>query len=229
MSSHADLRNGLVGWWKFDESSGNAVDSSSYSNTGTPTGTTIVSNCQRGGCRSFNGSGDFVDLGTGSSLNPTEVSVSSWIKASSFSNAYNTVVQRGNGTDYYEFFVKSNGKAAMYVAAVGLTSFYDGTGSATLAVNRWYHLVLTYSVANGLKGYVNGVLDGSATANGALISVAANAYIGKDGFTAGRLFAGHIDDVRIYNRALIAQEVKDLYQLGIVIRNGVVRNGRINQ
>ena len=51
--------------------------------------------------------------------------------------------------------------------------------------------------------------------------------IGKD--LTSLPFGGLIDDVRIYNRLLTAQEVRDLYRPGVMIRNAVIKNSRINQ
>ena len=78
--AHADINTGLVGWWKFNESSGNAIDSSGQGRTGTPTGTTIVSGCKRGGCRRFDGVTDRVSIPTSATFaSESTVTIASWI------------------------------------------------------------------------------------------------------------------------------------------------------
>ncbi len=63
LPARADVTDGLVGWWKFDESAGNAVDSSGQGNTGTSTGATILTTgCKRGNCRNFNGTSDYISV-----------------------------------------------------------------------------------------------------------------------------------------------------------------------
>jgi len=55
---------------------------------------------------------------------------------------------------------------------------------------------MSYDSINGLKGYVNGALDGSAAANGNA-AVNAVADIGQDNQNAGRFWNGSIDELRI--------------------------------
>jgi formylglycine-generating enzyme required for sulfatase activity len=86
--------------------------------------------------------------------------------------------------------------------------FYD-TDSGVVADTNWNHLVVTYSSGN-MSVFVNGK------------SVARRAMVlntTKDDFLIGvrpdvswdNFFRGKIDDVRIYNRALSAAEVSQLY------------------
>ena len=98
----------------------------------------------------------------------------------------------------------------------------DGTDSirrytnTTLKLNTWYHVTGVYNAtAQTLDVYVNGVLDNgtlSGTVPSSQFNSSNNLQIGA--FNASGLFRGTIDDVRIYNRALSAQEVKRLYNMG---------------
>ena len=71
------------------------------------------------------------------------------------------------------------------------------------------------------KVYVDGVLKSNLTfqENGALVVDPGGAWLGQDQDAVGGEFdskqalKGSIDDVRIYNRALSAEEVKALYDL----------------
>jgi hypothetical protein len=72
-------------------------------------------------------------------------------------------------------------------------------------------LVVTYSSVAGLVTYVDNQVDKTVTANGALGSNTNVTTIGLDNATAGRIPAAQIDDVRIYNRALSASDVLELY------------------
>ena len=88
--------------------------------------------------------------------------------------------------------------------------------------NHWYHVVHEWSAGGGLRLYVNGVLDGSASQSIFTGSGLSN-YLAIGGPQPGGTgcstdaatgFAGTIDDVRIYNRALSPQEVQQLYLMG---------------
>lgn len=217
-SAYAGLNNGLVGYWPLDKRDSNTstlVTDRAGSNTGTLNNAPTFVVGRTGQALNFvSASSQNVNAGNNSSLNPTAITVSAWIKGTSFPNAYNTIVQRGNGTTYYEIFVKSTGKLAVYLIASAAVN-YDGTGTYTLSANKWYHVVFTYSSTAGLVSYVNGLVDKTVGASGTMGSVTSNFFIANDGFTAGRNFNGIIDDVRVYNRALSAGEVKDIYRQGI--------------
>jgi len=214
-----DLNSGLVGYWSFDgkDMAGvTAYDRSGNANNGTLTNGPTRAIGKIGQGLSFDGSNDYVDAGTAASLNPVAVTVSAWIKFNSLANAYSAVWSRIGFTpsSYTQIFVKSNGKLAVYLFGSAEVS-YDGTGSNTLSTGAWYFIVLTYDSTSGLKQYVNNALDASVAANGTLAAKAGvTASIGTDLNNGGRYFNGLIDDVRVYNRALSADEIKRLYNLG---------------
>ena len=212
------LTNGLVGHWTFDGKDiygTTALDKTSNNNRGTLTNGPAVTLGKIGQALDFvSASTQYVSLGTG--INPNAVTYSAWIKATSFPNAYNTIISRSNGsTVYSQYFIKSTGKVAVFVRSGGGSDIsYNGTGSNTLTAGNWYHVAFTYDSTSGLKGYVNGSIDGTAAANGAISITATNIRIGSDPGIASREWNGIIDDVRIYNRALSADEVYQLYNMG---------------
>lgn len=213
-----DITTGLVGWWKFDDGSGTtAADSSGQGNTGTLSGSSIPTWVAPGKIGSsmlnFAGSG-YVDCGTNLTLDPTAITLSAWVRPSSLPNSYNTVISRfatfAGLFSYSSIFVKSSGKLAMYVRGNNDIS-YDGSGTNTLSTNVWNQIVLTYDATNGLVGYVNASVDGTAASNGNLSQILATISIGTDLNTAGRDWNGDLDDVRFYNRALTQIDVTTLY------------------
>ncbi len=233
-NAHADLRNGLVGWWKFDEVSGNAIDSSGQSNTGTPNGTTIASNCKKRGCRQFNGTSDYINLGTILPSTQSTMSISAWIKWDGGGSGLMRVIGRKNNAQInwaYGLVVNTAGsitfERARNTLAVGDNSI---TSSETLVANQWFHIVCVQQSDTALSIFVNGTRTDKVVTTGTWTPDAGESlYIGRFSSSITQYFSGFMDDVRIYNRALTAQEVYDLYIPGIVLRNGVVRNGRINQ
>lgn len=221
--SHAHVQSGLVGWWKFDEASGNAADSSGYANTGTPTGTTIVSNCKRGGCRSFNGTSDFIDVGTNLTVT-SDVTVSYWAYLSSISG-YRMAMTRTSGTGGdWEIAMSANGNSEPYYGRNGSTIFPTNYGITT---NRWLHFTLTIDSVAGAKIYINGTSVATSVEVTSFRNANGTLYIGKR--SDGYYFNGLLDDIRVYNRALTAVEVMDLYKAGSVISGAVIGGGKINQ
>jgi hypothetical protein len=82
----------------------------------------------------------------------------------------------------------------------------DAFGTSQLPLATWTHLAVTYD-GSMLRLYVNGVQFGSRTVSGALLTSTGALRIGGNNIW-GEFFAGRIDDVRIYNRALTAAQIQ---------------------
>lgn len=234
----ADINSGLVGWWRFDETSGNAVDSSNYANTGTPSGTTLVANCQKRGCRNFNGTGDYVSIPSSTNYNGTTSTWCVWFKTSGGFGA-------GTGTTISTLLGRhdtgaSNNGVNILLSTAGAITFETKDGSsnrpfqlstAALYTDNNWHQVCGVTAPNGGTAslYMDGVFYSSAVAswtwafNGQVVRIAdsIDTFWGQ--------YKGLIDDVRIYNRALNAQEIRDLYIPGAVLRGAVLSGAKINQ
>jgi len=88
--------------------------------------------------------------------------------------------------------------------------------SATMSVisGSWYHLAVVWDdTTNVTMVYLNGVSKGQNTS---LVtnSIIQPLRIGSYDATTDGFFNGLIDDVRIYNRVLSADEIKRLYNMG---------------
>ena len=79
-------------------------------------------------------------------------------------------------------------------------------GTAALPLNTWTHLAVTFG-AGTLRLYVNGVQVGTQVVSGSLVTSANPLTIGGNGVWS-EWFAGLIDEVRIYNRALTQAEIQ---------------------
>ena len=77
---------------------------------------------------------------------------------------------------------------------------------AALAVNTWTHLAATFDGAM-VRLYVNGALVASQAQTTPLAPMTGTLQIGGNS-SANVFFAGRIDEVRIYNRALSAGEIQ---------------------
>jgi hypothetical protein len=106
----------------------------------------------------------------------------------------------GTGTDRFSFVISSHGKQVIL--------------HSTTAAQRgvWYHVAGTYDGSKSTL-YVNGVAEDSATPGFALDYDTTPVFIGTSGTWAPYLcmFAGIIDQPSIYNRALSADEIKQIY------------------
>lgn len=132
----------------------------------------------------------------GSTINPSAVTYSCWVKATSFANAYNALMVRNSASAFTVAYLKSNGKLA-WVAKSNSIRFYDGTGATTLSTGTWYYLVFVYDSTVGLIGYVDGSVDGTQAADGALDTSAQPLRIGSDSEVTPREFDGVIEEPRV--------------------------------
>jgi hypothetical protein len=104
--------------------------------------------------------------------------------------------------------------------------FFTGTGSSRVEANiniidgTWHHLVGVYNGTSQII-YLDGVL--RASANVALGNIAggtANNYIGaRYNLVTAVMLKGSVDEARVYNVALSAEEIKQLYRMGWTIYN----------
>jgi hypothetical protein len=89
--------------------------------------------------------------------------------------------------------------------------------ATTLKPGVWYHVALVYDGAS-LKGFVNGALDGKQTVSGKLQatdnSLKIGSYAPVNGTMSKCFFAGEIDEVALFDRALSAAEIKTIYKAG---------------
>ena len=181
--------------------------SSVIENGGVITGTPTISKSG-----TFNGSTDFIDIGTDSSLDLTgDMTVSALIKLNDVSGSKTIAAKSGAtfSSTQWEFLVSNND---LHFLATNGASAFTAISSNDFVADTWYHVVGTIS-SNVLNVYVDSVVGGSATVTGTKSTTALSTTIGKRTFGGSEnYFAGEIKDVRIYNKALSAEEVSDLYQ-----------------
>jgi hypothetical protein len=192
---------GLVAHYSFDEGAGNILyDSSGNRNHGTLVNSPTWVQGIKGGALSFNGSNQYVTIPSISITN--NITVSCWF-VSFNNNQFGFLVSKSPVNSNWELFFE--GGALKWRGASYPPEIYI----IPPIVNKWHHAVIT-QIGTIAQIYIDGILVISATipiiANGngpILIGTYGEAYY----------FNGLIDEVRIYNRALSAQEVQNLYQL----------------
>jgi len=211
--------HGLVGYWKFDETSGTtAYDSSGFGNNGTmysdTTATDLViasSTCPGGGrCLSLDGVDDFVDCGNDASLYPTNITISAWVKANTIPGNMGIISNKHDSNNGINLEMGSSNKIGTLVSDGSSWTYIKtswGPGS-----DVWYYVVATHSGTTN-KIYVNGVLENTGTKELSYYGVVQNTIVGRFYVptTNNYIFDGNIDDVRIYSRALSASEISAIY------------------
>jgi hypothetical protein len=218
----ADLNDGLVAYYPLD---GNANDESENGNDGTSYGGLKYVDGVIGKAASLDGINDFIAISSHVIRSLRVFTVSALAKVESFPNSDSIILihDRQNGDQipnkHFEFRIRRN-------------VFYSGWESSTgadryIAYNtfgddygmQWVHLALTRDSNGNGKLYINSTLRGTTSG-----SIEAN---NTDDFMIGAIrttgslgsetlfFNGLVDEVKIWNRSLTQNEIKDLYKVPV--------------
>lgn len=195
----------LVVHWTFDDDPADGVaDSSGLAHTamcGTtcPTLTTGVT----GGAYQFNGTSDAIVLPGTAAFDATGFAISLWLRAdlpASTEQCFARKVYDTTGTSSWDLCALPNGVLRMCYSTA------NGTSCNSTPTNRyiptfWHHVVMTSDGAF-VRMYIEA---------GRWLEVPAGPLLYDTGqIRIGASFAGSLDEIRIYNRALTPAEITDL-------------------
>ncbi len=207
---------GLIAWWPLNANIKNFVtgDTSAIANNVT---------AGQGQNGLDNGSYSFSGVST-SNINTNYISsrnnfsFSVWVYPTT-NTGYQAVLSEARdccGSGYRGFEFKSSYSTA---GAASLAVWAGGSGAAATiggansTSNAWNHFAGTYDGAT-LRFYKDGVQVSSTGYVGVVGTPINPLYIGRAGGTTSGAFAGRIDDVKIYDRALTASEISTLFDAG---------------
>ncbi|MHC4396593.1 MAG: LamG-like jellyroll fold domain-containing protein [Planctomycetota bacterium] len=209
-TTRADLTDGLVAHWEFDEGTGDIAYDSAGGNDGT-----IYGAQWSGGALDFDGVNDYVDIPYNSSLDIDAsggITISAWIKLRSYPVG-------NHGGPIFGLFYEGNTKNSLTIArAVDGSKIswdqYPPSGGYLASIKPdldvWYHVTAVQdSIYRAI--YINGDLylsDNNPESYSGntpdIIRIGNRSHV-------DHYFDGTIDDVRIYNRALTASEITELH------------------
>ncbi len=195
---------GLAAYWTFDGSdivSGLARDRiGGYDGTPTNNNATFFRPGKIGQAFNFDGSDDRVFVG-GPAVSTTHT-ISLWLNVQGLHPTKNWSALVVNGSSPYGgiYFKNDTNNISYYYGA-------DHLNNTPITLNKWHHIVVVTSSGN-VTFYIDGVMDGNASGAPSLIM----SQIGNN--NANEALVGLMDDVRVYDRALTAAEVKQLNNIG---------------
>ena len=212
--SNSTFMNGLVGHWAFDETSSTVASDATSNHSGSLTN--MPSNPwttgQRNGALTFGGFNDRVIVNDSAEFDITDtLTLATWVKADAFKLGDGLIV-KGTTNIPYGLDLRSDGRL-IFQANYG--SVAGGSGSATwssntaLTAGQWHHVAVTYDGSN-VQFYLDGQLDGTHQANVTFGTNNEALVLGAD-LAGGSHFDGDLDDARVYDRALTAEEVGQLF------------------
>jgi len=200
---------GIKSYYKMDEASGTVAYDAAGGSEGTISGATVNTAGKINKCYSFDGD-DYVsgvyNIPTGS------FSISGWFNLSGSGDRVIYGGRNSGDNDPICEVLVTGGKLELRQRTDdGATSGFVTHGT-TLSSSTWYHFVATYDSSIGAqKLYLNNGTPATGSFSGTWTNNAV--HMGKDD-RDGNNFNGLIDELGIWNRALTATEVSNLYNGG---------------
>lgn len=166
----------------------------------------------------FDGSDDIINIGTNltNAIGTSSVlTVEAWVKPTSLTGGGAIISNHNLNTSFCLRRINDT-----YDAFVGFGAHAVTTAANTATLNTWQHVAMVFN-STTLQIFINGNLAGSTTFAPytlPLNSVGnATCQIGNDGFSEA--FAGDIDEVRVWKRAVCQGEIQKNKD-GVILTNG---------
>ena len=148
----------------------------------------------------------YVNLGNDAALqfkNDGQHTLSLWIKMAT-SNSYRAVLVKSSEYDEWDYgIIVNNG-----VPYTG-KGYLDLYALSYINNGKWHHLVATYNNGHH-KLYVNGVLEKDYP-GGSINESSGNLILGQKGDALSNQYDGDVDELKIFNKALSAEDIAKLY------------------
>jgi hypothetical protein len=218
--AYAGINDGLVAYYSFN---GNANDESGNGHNGTVNSATLTTdvNGNPNSAFYFDGENDWINVTNNPDFNVSSFSIAAWVKY----EAGDAIVGNYSGQ---ELGKQHYGLRATSAYNVGPTFYYDDgykanwlESSTSINNGEWHFIVGILNAGQDAKLYIDCNLSATDTNINKIpdtIQPSGVLCIGCDGsYSAERQLRGSVDEVRIYNRALSANEISQLYTYKLTI------------
>jgi hypothetical protein len=221
-----NITDGLVGHWTFDEGEGNtAYDYSGNDNHGTLVNDPDWVDGKIGKALELDGVNDYVEIGHSDSLTMTDgITIAFWAKSHGTQVSWTRAISKGKQD--FEFLMSGGGGNTANPALV-INGTIRSTAGILIPHNEWVFWAGTWESGSHLRAYLNGDMESQVGPYTGTISSTDKALdIGREWNSSSRFFDGYIDDVRIYDRALSAEEIQDLYNYEYETKYSIWQNAQ---
>ncbi len=209
---------GLLGYWNFNEGSGNrTIDSSGKGKIGVFVGSPAWVTGKFGGALDFNGTTDYVSVSgiPASTFTNKSFTWSAWVKGTELGSPLNMPFIGSGSSSWFRLGFRRTGSSFVFSQYLDGSNNND-TNCGAVDATQWVHLVVVAEYGGNVTCYRNGIPE---TPKPYVDDVTAGVGFGI-GFALGshapwnNYFDGSIDEVRVYTRALSTAEVQALYTTG---------------
>jgi len=212
----------LVGWWKFDEGPGKAIDWSGLGQHGTVFGDAQSAPGYDGDAIQFDGYDDLIQLPIGSTIAACDsITIMTWIDFSSEGDTGQRIFDFGNGNESgYMYLTPDNGTTMIFYIRTNAADVVSQIDAPYTLPTGWHNVAVSIDSATmNLQLY----LDSESIASDltqVLPSDLGNTtenWIGRSQWGAEAYLDASMDDFRIYNYALTQDEILKVMRGGALL------------
>ena len=196
------LELSLAGYYPFNA---NANDESGNNRHGTVNSATLTTDRDGNPNSAYSFSNTNINIGQG--WDTPDGTVAMWIYQNNSGGVQRFLSDRSGSSNYLSLFVNTANEIG---ATMVNGAFVDIGQTMALTPNQWYHVAYTWG-AGGMKLYINGILHDSDPST-QVWNANSDMLIGNSQAFSTQGWQGKIDDVRLYSRALTAEEIEDLVE-----------------
>jgi hypothetical protein len=215
----------LAGWWPGEGSADNLADTNNGALLG---GATANSAGMVGLAFAFDGTNSFVQIPDSPQLNPANLTVEAWVLFSALDSAglgdsppgqqYIVFKQNSGSTNFAGYQLgkarADSGDVFSFVVSSASGQPCSLSSTTLVATGVWYH-VAGVRGSNFTQLYVNGQLESETNVDFPQDYGPNDLFFGSSGNPSwDHKFAGLLDEVSLYSRALAADEIKAIYSAG---------------
>lgn len=204
-----------IAYWKLDESSGDATDSVSSLSAVNTSVTYAAAKINNGAA--YNGSA-YHTISDNTAIKPnSDFSLQMWVNITSTATSYQMFIAKGeNAGDTRSYELRQFGTTSQIElqARTGGGSYMQARSTTAIGTGTWKHIVYTRT-GTTQKIYIDGTSDtlaSNVTQSGTLDYSTDALWFGQR--NGGLRLNGKMDEIGIWNVALTATEVTDLYNGG---------------
>ena len=219
-SALADIESNLHLHYTFDGLTAESAvvpDVSGNNNAGTRMGGAYFVEGKFGDALHLETVDDYVYMPDGFMVGMEDITIAGWIYKDA-ANGWDRLVDFDTNTDT-NMFITTAGPGYVRFAIKNIQVYPDGEqviNGKALTFARWNHIAVTIKYTNNIGLgilYVNGIEVGrnaNLTLKPSDLGFTTRNYIGKSVYTIDPSVVGHIDDLRIYKRALTKDDIAEL-------------------